>query len=125
MLRPGGVVGLVWNTRDERVPWVRALDELLAAEARDHEADQTVVDDFAAALPAEAQCPESGVAQTVSPEQVVGGIGTRSYVATMDPRGRQAFLARVADLLATHPDTRGRPLLELPYVTAAYRLTPV
>ena len=25
VLRPGGVVGFVWNTRDETVPWVRAL----------------------------------------------------------------------------------------------------
>jgi SAM-dependent methyltransferase len=124
VLRPGGVVGFVWNTRDERVPWVGALGELLAAESRDHEADQTVVEEFAAALPASVEVFDSGIVQSVGPEQVVGGIGTRSYVATMDAARREEFLGRVAHLLATHPDTRGRGRLELPYRTRAYRLTP-
>jgi SAM-dependent methyltransferase len=124
VLRPGGVVGLVWNTRDERVPWVRALGELLAAEARDHEADQGVVQRFAAELPADVEVFDSGTVQQLTPEQVVGGIGTRSYVATMDDAGRAEFLGRVRTLLATHPDTRDRERLDLPYTTRAYRLTP-
>jgi SAM-dependent methyltransferase len=124
VLRPGGVLGLVWNTRDERVPWVRALGDLLAMEARDHEADQGVVDRFAAELPATVEVFDSGTVQHVTPDQVVGGIGTRSYVATMDDAGRAQFLGRVRDLLATHPDTRGRAQLDLAYTTRAYRLTP-
>ncbi|MCZ2817573.1 class I SAM-dependent methyltransferase [Modestobacter sp. VKM Ac-2984] len=124
VLRPGGVVGLVWNTRDERVRWVRALGELLADEARDHEADQTVVARFAAELPAEVAVADSAVAQRVTPEQVVAGIGTRSYVAMMDDARRAEFLGQVRELLATHPDTRGAAQLELPYTTRAYRLTP-
>jgi SAM-dependent methyltransferase len=124
VLRPGGVVGLVWNTRDERVPWVRALGKLLAAEARDHEADQGVVERFAAELPAEVAAFDSGTVQRVTAEQVVGGIGTRSYVATMDDAGRERFLGEVRELLATHPDTRDRDQLELPYTTRAYRLIP-
>jgi SAM-dependent methyltransferase len=124
VLRPGGVVGFVWNTRDERVPWVAALGRLLAAEARDHEADQGVVARFAAELRAEVTVLDSGVVQRVSPEQVVGGIGTRSYVATMEDARRADFLGRVRALLAEHPDTCGRDVLELPYRTRAYRLTP-
>jgi SAM-dependent methyltransferase len=124
VLRPGGVVGFIWNTRDERVPWVRALGELLAAETRDHEADQGVVDRFAAELPATVEVFDSGTVQQLTPEQVVGGIGTRSYVATMDDAGRDRFLGRVRDLLGTHPDTRGQERLELPHTTRAYRLTP-
>jgi SAM-dependent methyltransferase len=124
VLRPGGVVGFVWNTRDERVPWVRALGELLAEEARDHEADQGVVEKFAAELPATVEVFDSAVVQHLTPEQVVAGIGTRSYVATMDDAGRDRFLGRVRDLLAGHPDTRGCERLQLPYATRAYRLTP-
>jgi hypothetical protein len=67
---------------------------------------------------------ESGIVQPVTPENVVAGIATRSYVALMDDVRRAAFLAGVRELLDEHPDTRGRELLELPYVTRAYRLTP-
>ncbi|MGY1774632.1 class I SAM-dependent methyltransferase [Geodermatophilus sp. SYSU D00804] len=124
VLRPGGVVGFVWNTRDETVPWVAALGAALATEARGHEADQGVVAAFAAALPADVATARSRIVQRVPPEQVVGGIGTRSYVATMAPDARAAFLGGIRDLLATHPDTAGRDVLELPYRTDAHRLTP-
>ncbi len=124
VLRPGGVLGLVWNTRDERVPWVGSLGELIEAEARGHEADQGVVDRFADELDASVDVAESGIVQQVTPEDVVAGIATRSYVALMPDARRTAFLAGVRALLADHPDTRGRDLLALPYVTRAYRLTP-
>ena len=124
VLRPGGVLGLIWNARDERVPWVAALGAALAAEARGHEADQSVVDDFSAALSADVRVVESTVVQRVTPDQVVDGIATRSYVAVMDDDRRAAFLGRIRALLAEHPDTRDRRELELPDVTRAYRLTP-
>ncbi|MGY1795352.1 class I SAM-dependent methyltransferase [Geodermatophilus sp. SYSU D00525] len=124
VLRPGGVAGFVWNTRDETVPWVAALGAALATEARGHEADQGVVAAFAATLPADVATARSRVVQRVTPEQVVGGIGTRSYVATMTPDARAAFLGGLRDLLAGHPDTAGRDVLELPYRTDAYRLSP-
>jgi SAM-dependent methyltransferase len=125
VLRSGGPVGLIWNTRDEQVPWIGALGRLLAVEARGHEADQGVVEAFLRELPATGEYLESGTVQTISPEQVVGGIATRSYVATMDDATRAAFLGRIRELLATHPDTAGRAQLELPYVTAVHRLAPV
>jgi SAM-dependent methyltransferase len=124
VLRPAGVLGLIWNTRDGRVPWVGALGELIAAEARGHEADQGVVDTFAEELGASVDIAESAIVQPVTPADVVAGIATRSYVAVMDDVRRRTFLAGIRDLLAGHPETRGRDVLDLPYVTRAYRLTP-
>jgi SAM-dependent methyltransferase len=124
VLRPGGVVGLIWNSRDQRVPWLRALEELLEEENRNSAADQRVVEAFIRLLPAAAERFESGLVQTVTPEEVVAGIGTRSYAATMGGAERAALLNRVRGLLAAHPDTRGRTRLELPYVTVAHRLLP-
>jgi hypothetical protein len=42
----------------------------------------------------------------------------------MDDDRRAEFLGRVRELLATHPDTRGREVLDLPYRTDAYRRAP-
>jgi SAM-dependent methyltransferase len=124
VLRPDGVVGLIWNTRDVRVPWVAALEESIADESRGHEADQRVVEAMAAELGAEVEVLDSAIVQRVGPEDVVAGIGTRSYVAIMDDAGRTAFLSGIRELLRDHPDTRGLRELELPYRTHAYRLTP-
>jgi len=124
VLRPGGAVGLVWNTRDEEVAWVAALGRVLADVARGHAADEDVVDAFARALGARVEHHRSGIVQRVSPEQVVAGIATRSYVATMDDVRREEFLGEVRAVLDTHPDIRGRDLVDLPYRTDAYRLTP-
>ena len=55
---------------------------------------------------------------------MVAGIATRDCVATMDGARREAFLGGVRAVLGTHPDTRGRAVVDLPYRTDAYRLTP-
>ncbi|SDO91095.1 Methyltransferase domain-containing protein [Klenkia soli] len=124
VLRRGGVVGFVWNVRDESVPWVGALGAALTAETRDHAADEGVVARFAAELPADVAEHESRVVQRLTPEQVVAGVATRSYVAVMAPGERTAFLDGLRDLLARHPDTAGEAELELPYATHSVRLTP-
>jgi SAM-dependent methyltransferase len=124
VLRHGGSVGFVWNLRDDRVPWVAALTAALAPEAQDHQEDRAVVERFASELNAAVTTLVSGTLQRLTPEQVVGRVATSSYATLLDPTARQAYLDRVRDLLATHPDTRGRELLELPYVTRAWRLTP-
>jgi SAM-dependent methyltransferase len=124
VLRPGGVVGLMWNFRDDRVPWVAALEDLITEQSPDRADDRSTVDDLARLLPAVVDRFESGLAQTVTPDQVVAGIGTRSYAALMDPAQRTAFLGRVRALLDSHPDTHGRGVLELPHRTVVYRLTP-
>ena len=76
------------------------------------------------ALGARVEHHRSGIVQRVRLEQVVAGIATRSYVATMDDACREEFLGEVRAVLDTHPDTRGRDLVDLPYRTDAYRLTP-
>jgi hypothetical protein len=103
---------------------VAALGRVLADAARGHAADEDVVDAFARALGARVEHHRSGIVQRVSPEQVVAGIATRSYVATMDHDRREEFLREVRTVLDTHPDTRGRDLVDLPYRTDAHRLTP-
>lgn len=39
VVRPGGTLGLVWNTRDNRVDWVRRLTEIMSASAAEQMID--------------------------------------------------------------------------------------
>lgn len=124
VLRPGGAVGFVWNMRDERVAWSAALDALLATEQVERFTPRAVTERFARALDADLEAHESVAVHHQTPEQVVAGLATRSYVATMGEGRRVEFLGSVRDLLATHPDTRGREVVEVRLVSSAWRLHP-
>ncbi len=124
VLRPGGSVSFVWNMRDARVDWSAALDALLAREDVERFTEQAVVDAFLRELDADLTTHRSVVRQPSTPEGVVAGLATRSYVATMEEPRRADFLAAVRELLASHPDTRGRETIDVPLVSTAWRLTP-
>jgi SAM-dependent methyltransferase len=119
VLRPGGVVGLLWNLRDEREPWVAALSELLAT--------------VGTTGPPDGDVPELGPlfqpvmvtmyphAQRLDADGMLGLMRSRSHVATLPEAARDELLARVAELLRTHPDLAGRTEYDLPYVTYVAR----
>jgi SAM-dependent methyltransferase len=121
VLRPGGVVGLLWNLRDETEPWVAALSEVLGS------ADTTGVLHGG-------ELPELGPpfhratratfphTQRLDAEGLLGLMRSRSHVATLPGAERDAVLARVARLARTHPDLAGRAEFDLPYVTEAVRV---
>jgi SAM-dependent methyltransferase len=124
VLRPGGAVGLVWNMRDDRVAWSAGLDALLAAEQVERFTPRDVAEGLARALDADLEVHEAVAVQHQTPEEVVAGLATRSYVGTMAEQRREQFLGAVHDLLATHPDTRGRDVVEVRLVSSAWRLRP-
>lgn len=125
VLRPGGVLGLVWNTRDESVPWVRALGELLATDAG--------VGDGAGRSTAEDHVPPTTLgrvesmthrwSQPMDRERLHQLVLSRSYVITASDERRAELLAAVDQLLAEQPATAGPPPWPLPYVTQAWRVT--
>jgi SAM-dependent methyltransferase len=122
VLRPGGGVGLLWNVQDDRTAWVAELSARMGeAPSGMHE---TVVSAFAAELGADVATAQSAFVQRMTADDVVRRVATSSYVVTMTSERRAAFLADVRDLVRTHPDTRGRPLVDLPYRTLAFRLSP-
>ncbi len=129
VLRPGGAVGFTWHTRQDTADWSVALAGLLAAEARDQagdrpESNQAVVDAFAVELRAEVTAHTTRWVHRVPPEAVVGRAASSSRVALLDEAGRADHLGRIRELLATHPDTRGRDRLDVTYLTSSWRLVP-
>jgi SAM-dependent methyltransferase len=123
VLAPGGRVGLVWNVRDRRVPWVAAFDALIDAVDPDRPDHQTgrwrsAWEETALFTPL-AQA-EVAHAQTLTPEGVVQRAATVSSIAALPAAEREGVLARFQALVAEHPDLRGRGSIVLPYRTLVY-----
>lgn len=134
VLRPGGVVGLLWNIRDGRVPWMHELQQIIGGEdsmrlvADDATQDEQSYDlareeragleEIAEFLPRVERATFAHVVST-TPQGVLDLVSTYSYVR-LSPRYPQLVEA-VRDLVASHPATAGRGEVEIPYVTAAYR----
>jgi SAM-dependent methyltransferase len=126
VLRPGGTLGLVWNERDEREPWVSRLNQIVEEQGCKKQADELrarndnnnprVGPPFG---PLERHLVE-WVHHSSVPE-VVDMIASRSYVILLPPERREALLADVRHLLESDPALAGPPGIALPYVTWCWR----
>ena len=122
VLRPGGRLGLIWNTRDESVPWVA---ELSAAMHRGLHEASAYHPTLGAGLTIAAKQEQRWMQRTTR-EGILQLATTRSYYLTASEPERAAMLERVARVLDAHPETRADVIL-LPYVTEAWiaeRFTP-
>jgi SAM-dependent methyltransferase len=117
VLAPGGVLGILWNMRDESEPWVTALGEIVGGEdrlTRDAELD---LDLGTTPWPVDRKAfPHR---QTLDAGGLVRLAGTWSYVRVRPDC--DAVLQRVAKLAASHPDLVERERIELPYVCLTIR----
>ncbi len=118
VLRPGGHFVALWNFRDDRVDWVRALYDLIGGEDHLTEARQVTPLGLGEAFGRE----ESGLwehTQSMSGPELLRLVASYSYVA-LRPDSAEV-LQSVADLIATHPSLRTRDTVDIPYVTKAIR----
>lgn len=126
VLKPGGVLGLVWNVRDESVPWVAALTAIM----RPYEGDTPRYTslEWRRVFPAdgfgdlrEQRFPSGHIG---SPEHViVDRVLSVSFVAALPAAERTWVAARVRDVIATSPDLAGRTEVTFPYETVAFSCT--
>ena len=124
VLRAGGTLGVMWTTRDDRVPWVAELNAL-APESR--EADRPVeagrrrrAVTFPAGTPLSP--PEERRVEFSLPmtrDQLGGLFGTYSGVITLGLEQRAAFSRRVAAFLDRQPWDR----VDLPMICRCLRST--
>lgn len=127
VLRPGGHLFLVWNTRDRDHDWVRAFGDLLV-DGPDAERpyDSYYEVDYAAVVaeaggftPAELWAHRWE--QACDPDLLVARAESVSVVGTLPPADRRTVLDRVRRLADTHPDLAGRARFGFPYTTRVYR----
>ena len=118
VLRPGGRLGLVWNTRDERMGWVKDLGQIIG-----HENDPF---NHEVTLPAPFSHTERQQVEWTSyltPQALIDLVASRSYCITSPEQVRTRTLGQVRELLATHPALANSSGLALPYVTVSIRST--
>src|SRR4051794_6461609 len=126
LLRPGGRLSVIWNERDETVAWVAA------AWAPQHRVGNTgsrlLPEDWRQSVAQHGPFgrEETAVfrhAQTLTPDGLLRLIASQSNVAVLPPDEQQRVLTEVEDVLATHPDVRGKQVLTVPYEGRCNRWT--
>lgn len=123
VLRPGGRLGLIWNVRDERVPWVARLADLVRGYAGDtpRQADDAwrrvfPADGFGPLQHAEFAHSHEGPAETV----IVGRLLSTSFIAALPASAREELAQRIRAVIAAEPELVGRDRVAMPYRTMAY-----
>jgi SAM-dependent methyltransferase len=123
VLRPGAALGLVWNVRDESVPWVRRLTELIEPYRGDTPSYRTGswrrgLDDSEAFSPLRRL--RFRYDQAMTTEGLVDRVLSISFMAALPEAERTAVVERVRTLVATDPSLRGRGTFPLPYRTDVF-----
>ncbi|WP_144205912.1 class I SAM-dependent methyltransferase [Mycobacterium tilburgii] len=118
VLRPGGRLGLVWNTRDERLGWVRELGHIIGSDGDGRRFDLKLSTPFA-----EPERHQVEWTNYLTPQALIDLVASRSYCITSPTEVRTQTLDQVRQLLATHPALANSTGLAMPYVTVCIRAT--
>jgi SAM-dependent methyltransferase len=115
VLRPSGVLGLVWNRPDVSDELVIRLNRLLPSAEGDPDPLEALRD---SELFHSVEETTFAFARELSRDDLVEGAGTSSVVAVLPDEERLATLAAIG---ALHDELAVEGLVTLPYVTFAYR----
>lgn len=118
VLRPGGQVALVWNDRDERIPWVRRLGRVLGSPQEPTDPTNVLL---SSGLFGYVDSTTFRHWQQVDRTRLRDLVRSRSAIATMTQTARSRVLAEVDALYDEYG--RGADGMLLPYVTRCYRAT--
>jgi len=122
VLKPGGGLGLIWNSRDTREPWVAELERMIEWNDRgEHQVPYTTEVDWAARIDG-LDVPFGPVSrydttyrQPMDPDTLVARVLSTSYIASQPTEARDALAVKVRALVADRGET-----FELPYQTVVY-----
>lgn len=118
VLRPGGRLALVWNSRDDRNPWTARLSEIIGNESV-HEWDVLPFMDeggFFGSVEREVFSFE----QDLGRNRLLDLVVSRSYLAKLPPAEREPILEAVGRLYDDTADAAG---VRLSYLTECFRAT--
>lgn len=116
VLRPGGMVALVWNVRDERVPWIAELSDAMVGRTGVDRGAIEPIERSGLYGPVERATFEH--VQEVDRETLRELVLSRSYCSVLPEDERAPVFERVDDLFEVHAHDG---VLLLPYLTECFR----
>jgi SAM-dependent methyltransferase len=119
VLRPDGVLGLLWNDADKTEPWVAALWDLLHERGEQEKEDDPVPHpgpDFERPVRRDFRHRHA-----LDLDTLLDLVRSRSYVILLPEDRRRRLLDDVVELVRSHPDIADPQALTLPYVTQCWR----
>ena len=122
VLQPGGALALIWNVRDDRVPWVAAFSRIMdsyAGDAPRHSTGRwrTIFDDARFRHLASRTYPFS---QSTPVGAIVDRALSTSFIAMLPGHEQDVVRHKVKGIIERDPVLAGRDLIEFPYVTELY-----
>ncbi|PJJ55157.1 class I SAM-dependent methyltransferase [Compostimonas suwonensis] len=121
VLRPSGALALIWNVRDDSVGWVDRFWSIFRTSAAENY--DSVTPRIAAPLRATAYR-EFAWQDTLTVDELLALVTSRSYVIRLSPAERDELMGRVRSFLDDDPDVGGSTTFVLPYVTRVTVATP-
>jgi SAM-dependent methyltransferase len=115
VLRPEGRLALVWNSRDDRDPWMARLSAIIGNEPVD---DDDLVAVRESGLFGQVETARFPFEQALDRDGLVDLVNSRSYCAKLTAEARAPVLADVARL---YDETAGPDGVRLAYVTVCFR----
>jgi SAM-dependent methyltransferase len=117
VLRPGGRLALVWNTRDDRDPWVARLSDTIMG--RETVQDSDALEPLTASrLFRPVETATFAFEQVLERSLLRDLVVSRSYCAMLPPAEREQVLERVDALYDQHARPDG---IRIPYLTECFR----
>jgi SAM-dependent methyltransferase len=120
VLRPGGGLAVIWNSWDETVPWVGAMQGIVHEHAGD--APRQATSTWQRELPATGLFTDSEEQTFANPvagdlDAVLARVASTSYIAALNPDGHAHVLERVRAVVTAQAPTRACDQIEMPYTT--------
>ena len=123
VLKPGGWLGLIWNTKDDSVPWVKAAVAVIDPYERDFPRFHTGAWRKVFPAPGYASLEEQRFphAHVGPPETViVDRLLSVSFIAALPDAERDKVATSLRQLIATEPELSGKAEIVVPYTTFAF-----
>jgi SAM-dependent methyltransferase len=119
VLRPGGTLGLIWNLRDDRVPWVSRLTAVMHPAEGEIFMETGVIEHGPFG---EIESASFEWSHDFARDGLLDLLRSRSYFITAPEAEQASILRGVNELLDTDPDVGGQKSWSMPYVTRAFRM---